>query len=249
MTYFLPQVFYEAAKADSHPPRRGVGLPEGHADPADVSALKCDWFMDWKCTPEYLSIPGYIPMSWGGHYTLPGLTPDFAGYLLTLNEPDNAGQLNIDPGEAASRVRVLQAVYPQARLIIGGVSAYGAGWLQGFVTALGTFRPAGWHVHGYCEWGAEAGDVMQWFLYARTLCQGGEFWVTEFADVDGGYQADNLIRMVEGSPWITRYAWFASRLTKADWYLPAHWHNPCLVNPDNSLTAFGELYKGELKNA
>ena len=244
MTYFIPQVFYEATRADARPPRRGVGLPEGHAQPEDVITLKCDWWYDWKCTPDYLSIPGYIPMSWWGYYALPGLTPDFSGHLLALNEPDNAGQLNLQPSDAAARVITLQAVYPQARLIIGGVSAYGAGWLQAFVTALGNFRPAGWHVHGYCEWGAEAGDVLQWFEYAREICHGGEFWVTEFADVDGGYQADNLIRMVSGAPWITRFAWFASRLDMADWYVPQHWSSPALID-GAGLTDLGRMYVGQ----
>ena len=242
--YHLPQVQYGTTEADAKPPRRGVGLPEGHAQPEDVLTLKCDWFYDWRCTPDYLSIPGYIPMSWGGHYTLPGLTPDFSGYLLALNEPDNAGQLNITASEAAARVITLQAVYPQARLIIGGVSAFGAGWLNAFITALGSFRPAGWAVHGYCEWGAEAGDVLQWFEYAREICHGGEFWVTEFADVDGGYQADNLIRMVSGAPWITRFAWFASRLDMADWYVPQHWSSPALID-GAGLTDLGRMYVGQ----
>ena len=243
---FVPQVRAEgqAQAPDLKVRRRGVGLPVGRAFQPDVDTLQAEWYYDWKCTPEFLEDDRYVPMSWTGGQYLPMLPYSYTGYLMALNEPDNDGQLGITPLEAVVRINYLQLKYPVAKLIIGGVSAYGSSWLKAFVTALGDYRPAGWHVHGYCEWGATADDLMTWFKFARETCPGGAFWVSEFADCDGGSQAKSLMHQVHDCCWINRYAWFATRVEKSDWFLPKHWQNPALIEPDGQLSAYGRLYTG-----
>lgn len=244
---FVPQMANEgqARTPDLKVRRRGVGLPVGHVHLPDVDLLGAEWFYDWKCTPQFLDDARYIPMSWSGGQYLPMLPYSYGGYLLAMNEPDNDGQLGITPLDAVVRMQHLQSKYPKAQLIVGGVSAYGGSWLQAFVAGLGDYRPAGWHVHGYCEWGATADDLMRWFEFCRKTCPGGALWVSEFADVDGGSQAESLMRQVHECPWINRYAWFASRLEQSDWYMQKHWSNPALIEPDGQLSAYGRMYTGE----
>jgi len=242
---FIPQIAFSETTPAIQSRRRGVGLPTGHARIEDVDRLSAEWFYDWKCTAEFLDDPRYIPMSWSGSQYLPMLPYSYSGYLLAMNEPDNEEQLNVTPIAASVTINYLRLKYPKAKLIIGGVSAYGSSWLKAFVTVLGGYRPACWHVHGYCEWGATADDLMSWFKFCRETCPGGELWVSEFADCDGGAQAESLLRQVQAAPWITRYAWFASRLSKSDWYLPQHWSNPALLDEAGALTQFGRMYSGQ----
>ena len=243
---FVPQVRAEgqAQAPDLKVRRRGVGLPVGHVYTPDVDTLGAEWWYDWKCTAEHLEDDRYVPMSWSGGQYLPMLPYSYSGYLLALNEPDNDGQLGISPVQAVIAIHYLQLKYPKAKLIIGGVSAYGGSWLQTFVAGLGDYRPAGWHVHGYTEYGTTADDLMRWFKFARETCPGGAFWVSEFADVGESDQAESLMRQVHDCPWINRYAWFASRLERGDWYVPKYWRLPGLINPDGSLTEMGKLYTG-----
>jgi len=214
----------------------------GHVKIDDVAALRCDWYYDWGATAAYLPDPRYVPMSWTGGHFLPGLPADYAGYLLALNEPDNAGQANLDPCEAAKRVRILAAKFPKAKLIVGGPSAYGGKWLVDFCAELGDFRVAGWHVHGYAEWDATDADVLAWFEFARQVTATGEFWVTELADVNPRPMPATLMLAVKRAKWIDRFAWFASRLARDDWYLPAHWSNPALIGLDGAKTSTGDVY-------
>jgi hypothetical protein len=244
---FIPQVQAGGSSSPGQvdpPRRRGVGLPMGHAYQPDVDTLGAEWYYDWKCTAEFLEDPRYIPMSWTGGQYLPMLPYSYSGYLLAFNEPDNDQQGNATPAQAAVATQHLQAKYPQAKLIVGGVSAYGGSWLQAYVTLLGSYRPAGWHVHAYTEYGATVAQLMAWFKYCRGICPGGALWVTEFADVGETDQTDALMQAVHDCPFINRYAWFASRLERSDWYVPKYWRLSNLINPDGSLTETGKLYTG-----
>lgn len=241
MRYYVPQVTNRTDVIETDAPiRKGLCQLYGQATRVDVAALGCSWYYDYGATAYNLSDSRYVPMAWAGR-PMPTLPTSYAGYLLALNEPDNYGQLNISPTEGASRVIALAATYPQARLIIGGATLYGAEWLRAFVPLLGSYRPAGWHIHGYCEWGLTPDDAMAWFAAARAICPGGELWVTEFADVSGGAMAEALIGRVSAAGWINRYSWFANRIKGAEWFIPAHWTNPALIDGDG-LTQFGKAY-------
>ncbi len=111
-TYFVPQVQSDLIPSPDDPqPRQGVCFLYGRSVLADVGKVGADWFYDYGATAANMSDPRYIPMSWGGGYNLPVLPPDYSGYLLALNEPDNFGQLNITPTEAANRIRELANTY------------------------------------------------------------------------------------------------------------------------------------------
>jgi hypothetical protein len=238
--YFVPSII---TPIDPYlPNRKGACLPMDHVHRADVGLVGAYWFYDWACTNGFVNDPSYVPMSWDGGWMLP-LPPTYTGPLLVLNEPDNDGQLNIHPAIAAARILELANHYPQAQLIIGGFSYYGEKSLREFVQHLGTYRPAGWHVHGYAEWNITTAQVMAWFSNARNICPGGQFWVTEFASVGDDDLSDELMHAVRNASWIDRYAWFTTRIGVADWYLPKHWRNPALVDANGQLTRLGEMYR------
>jgi hypothetical protein len=225
----------------SSPPRRGIGIPSDHANAEDVTKLGCSFWYDWGCGPL---TPGYVPMSWAGGMVV--LPVDYSGYLLVLNEPENSNQANLTPGTAVGLVLLLAHAYPLAKLIIGGTGYGGFGWLMDFVQALGDYRPAGWHVHGYTEIYAghsiTADMICKWWSDARVMTGGGDFWITEMADCTGDLDsARKLMTFCERNAWVTRYAWFANRLTGHEWYYPQGWHNPALID-DNGLTQLGKMY-------
>lgn len=230
---FVPLVLARPAGVE----RRGVGLASGHRIASDVDLLHCSWYYDWDVTSD--PDPRYVPMSWsGGMVNLPS---DYSGYLLVLNEPENPYQANQSPTEAAARVLALQAAFPNANLIIGGVGVWGGSWLLSFVAALGDYRPAGWHVHGYVESYLTPQDVIDFWDWARSVTPGGEFWITEFADTNGSGQ--ELVNSLRGNPWVTRFAWFANRLDGTESWYPQNWaNNPALISPSGQLTSYGLIY-------
>jgi hypothetical protein len=242
--YYVPSVHSTGPTPDVDLSiRKGVGLPSDRVNISDVDLVQAEWYYDWACTTINLKDSRYVPMSWSGAWQLP-LHNKYSGYLLALNEPDNAGQLNITPSEAAKRVKTLAGHYPAARLIVGGPSYFGKEWLIKFVEELGDYKPAGWHIHGYCEWSLTAQQIIQWFTEARAICKWGELWITEFADVGYLGEANKLLDFVKNTSWISRYAWFASRLTGQEWYFPKHWKNPTLIQSDSTLSFIGKIYKG-----
>jgi hypothetical protein len=224
---------------------RGVGLPAGHRHTVDIDTLRAGWWYDWSCSIDDLADPRYVPMSWDGAACI-NLRRTYPGYLLVLNEPQSWGKMTAETG--ARLTLKLADWYPAARLIIGGCGYFEQEWFRQYVTILGDYRPAGWHVHGYIEhtsW-AEVGlrDVIGHLRWCRDITKNqGEFWITEFADTWDGTHARELLDFVERADWIDRYAWFASRLTGGESYYPQNWqHNPALLGPDGKLTATGEAY-------
>jgi hypothetical protein len=217
----------------------GIGLPTGHAVLSDVDLLGASWYYDWGNSGYKDS--RYVPMSWAGEPI--DLPQDYNGYLLILNEPEHQSQANLTPEEGARRVIELSKVFPKAKLIIGGVGYWGRGWLLQFVFELKDYQPAGWHVHGYVEAWLTTQDIIDYWLWARDILPGGEFWITEFADTNT--DSKELIDYVKQQKWINRYAWFANRLNGNESWYPSNWiNNPALI-VDGQLTERGKYYRNK----
>lgn len=216
-------------------PRKGVGLTYGTA--TDLSALGCTWWYNWDMGA--ISDARYVPMTKTG---LPdGRVPaNYAGYILYLNEPEYPNQSNLGPLEAAARYNDFVAHYPDAKIIAGGVGrdGYNRGWLEAFrLHALK--RPAGWHLHSYLEFGVQLDFfTAMWDYYHENF--NGEIWLTEWNDVEqtGVDRFRSMLSEITARPWINRYAVFTNRCTGADWWWPAHWPDPGVIN---MMTMAGEI--------
>ena len=238
MTYraFVPMVYAPRQK-------RGASLVDAGANTDDVARLGASWWYNWHHNGP---IDGrYVPMSFRGSAT--DIPVEYSGYVLVLNEPENAGQANLTPAQAAARVLAVAQARPDARLIVGGYGYFGREQWPQFVSALGDYRPAGWHVHGYVEasqyWTVTLADVTAWWTTARAQAPGGEFWITEFADTVDGQHAQGLLGFVRGAAWVDRHSWFANRMTGVEtWYPPWWTHNPALIDNYGALTHDGARY-------
>ena len=237
--YYLPMV--------STSTKRGIGLADLHVHYQDVNALCCSWFYDWSIRP--IDLPGYIPLSETGKD--PGLQFD---WLLLFNEPDNYTQTFVDPQTAAYRYSILAEKYDNSRLVVGGLNSAiqlrGGSWLPDFleeVQRLETPVPLYWHLHGYVELGLTVADIINWWTVCHDLT-GGNYWISEFGDPSGNLDSYRLfLAWLDHTPWVTRYAAFANRLTGYEYYYPNHWPKPArmhLIDDSGRLTDLGRLYCG-----
>lgn len=218
--------------------RQGVAVIMAHEIPADVDLVGASWWYNWWHSPN---IPDsrFVPMSWAGED--PQLAPDYVGYLLVLNEPENTQQANLTPAEGAARVLLLASLYPYAKLIVGGTGIInGPEWMAQLLIAMGTYRPAGFHIHAYIEGAITSAMIGQYISNMRQLLP-GELWLTEFGDTLGnGRELMSLVAASEAD----RFSWFANRMDIGADYMPSYWFNDfSLVDSGGQLTQFGEYYK------
>lgn len=219
----------------------GIGLPSQAQYLNDVNILKVSWFYNWST--EFIGIEGFVPMSFNGDD--PRLNPNYNGYLLVFNEPENSNQTFLSPDIAAVKTLTLAKIYPNAKLIVGGTGYFGRVWLNEYINLLGDYRPTGLHVHGYVEGNISIEMIIEYWTWVRSLGI-GEFWITEFSETNGNMEvAKRLINWCK--QFSTRYAWFANRLSGNEWYYPKYWkQNPSLLIGDN-LTDYGTLYLSDIK--
>jgi hypothetical protein len=100
-----------ASSSIAHPKRGIASAKYLSADPAKLAKLGATWSYDWSATPPPKTAGlQWVPMIWG----LGSITPSSiatltaarrsgrARYLLGFNEPDNSGQSNMTPSQAAA---------------------------------------------------------------------------------------------------------------------------------------------------
>jgi hypothetical protein len=223
------------------------GLAMAHAEyPQDLDALNCAWYYTWGCDAG-ITDPRYVPMSRDG--SIVDLPADYAGYLLVFNEPNlkEPNGCDVAPDEAAVRYRALIKAYPQAKMVVGGVSAwdsvYSGSWLKCFksmITCLKVPRPYAYHVHGYVESWITAAHLKSWWTKQHTLL-GGKLWITEYNDTGGNIaNLSSLTSWIEGRTWIERYAAFTNRSHGEPWAIG---DGVNLVDWETgALTASGKYY-------
>jgi hypothetical protein len=168
------------------------GLAQAWGDPADIELLKPDWWYNWQVGD--LSDPAYVPMLRNGLADI-NLPEDYSGYVLVFNEPNlpEPNGCNI-PDYMAGIVRyaVLAHLYPDAKFIVGGVSAWKWGWLVRFHKMAVRCKlrlPTGYHIHGYANDYGTLKQMFTWWITARNqikaITHASEFWVTETSDMEG----------------------------------------------------------------
>ncbi|GAA1270868.1 sigma-70 family RNA polymerase sigma factor [Saccharothrix xinjiangensis] len=249
-----------AAPPDALPATRSTkkGVSTWHFDGVGraLSDVGAGWFYNWATTPEGVQAPGveYVPMIWGAKTATPANLEAVrrqGGTLLGFNEPDLAEQANMSVEQALELWPRLQAT--GMRLGSPAV-AYGGdrpgGWLDRFLAGA---RERGLKVdfialHWYgSDFGPAAVGHLKSYLDAVHARYGLPIWLTEYSLMDfsgGGVRypgareladfAGASSRMLEGLPYLERYAWFA---------LPADKPGTGLYAPGGTPNAAGSAYR------
>jgi len=220
--------------------------------PEDYDRLGASWQYSWGAGQS--GGEGNVPMAYSG--TLPEWFPaDYDGWLLVFNEPNNRTPYgaDIDPVPAAGLYKALRNDYPQAKMVVGGISAWcdvaGFGpsrdWVVPFLNeldSLGVPLPEYWHIHGYVESWITADIIIEWWKKHRQLT-GAKYWVTEFAAPDGTKEdVVKLIEFMQSVSWIERYGYFSTRLEGTEAWCPPGWEQtvPAVDWDTGDLTAIGK---------
>jgi RNA polymerase sigma factor (sigma-70 family) len=209
--------------------RKGVGVWSFNGVNTALKRSGAGWYYTWSTTHSGISGPGFVPMIWGGDSASTSALAQAkaAGpYLLGFNEPDMGGQSNMTVDQALSLWPKLMA---NGQTLGSPAVAYGGdtagGWLDRFMT--------GAQQHGYrvdfiaLHW--YGGDFttpnavaqLKSYLTAVHNRYHKPIWLTEFALIDfanGGTRfptdsqqatfVTSAAKMLDGLPWLQRYAWF-----------------------------------------
>lgn len=206
----------------------------------DLDRLGNMWWYVWGSS--HYADPNYVPMSYAGED--PQLSPDYNEYILLFNEPGNRPPYgaNITPEEGAVFYLQLKSLYPNAKFVVGNVSAWALDWLVAFKESCGC-NPDVWGMHGYVEaWITPQMLFDLWEEAHNTL--GGDFWITEWADTNANVTNDDKIqRWFKSHTWIKRWAYFTNRVKGDEEWYPPYWGNVSLFDWETGEpTAVGKWY-------
>lgn len=234
------------------------GLAVAHYTAGDTDLLKCSWWYDWSLNHSGLASyfapsTGYVPMS-----KFAGTPVQTTGYLLYLNEPEEASQSNMTAADAYTNLLALMALRPNMKFICGGVGVSTAGntWMSDFHTLImagnvPALYPqfAGYHCHGYYAPGHTLNDIAtQWAtIKGYAVEAGGEFWITEFGANLSHYFEQMLDLVKQVTP--ERYSAYTNRVYTGN-ELPNVWKPETLSLIDhstNTLTVRGRQYIRDLR--
>ena len=214
------------------------------------------WFYDWGTAGSPTTLPPeteYVPMVWGyygdagglqAYLTSAGKNPNIK-HVLAYNEPDNAGQANLDVHLAISTWPWWQAMGKPTGSP-AGTQATNA-WMTTFMSSVQ--NNVGFvTVHWY---GGTSAQSLHDYLQAVYDAYHRPIWITEFAPADWGahsvgeigFSQNNVtdfmaqtIPMLDALPFVQRYSWFEA--TTTDNALG----NSTLLKADGSLTGAGHIY-------
>jgi hypothetical protein len=209
--------------------RKGVGVWSFNGVGTALKRSGATWYYTWSTTHDGITGPGFVPMIWGADSADAAslARAEQAGpYLLGFNEPDMSGQANMTVDQALSLWPELMAT---GKVLGSPAVAYGGdtsgGWLDRFMTGA---QQKGYRVdfialHWYGGDFSTPNAVAQLRSYLQAVYDRYHkpIWLTEFALIDfsgGGtrYPTDDqqaafvtsATRMLDGLPWLQRYAWF-----------------------------------------
>ncbi|OQD68604.1 hypothetical protein PENDEC_c033G05592 [Penicillium decumbens] len=212
--------------------KRGAAYndPNSVSPLANTGALSWAYNWDMHLSDSLPSGVEFIPMLWG--------SKDFGGwvtaietalssgsnYIMGFNEPDNPGQANMSPSDAASFYNQYITPYSgQAKLISPAVTSssndgQGLSWFTEFMGGCSSCGITGLAVHWY---GDTADDFQSFVQKAMNTAQQyglSEIWITEFAlnaDVNGvGDPAttaeflNSVLPWLDSQPMVSRYSYF-----------------------------------------
>ncbi len=217
--------------------RKGVSATSVADAGSDISNVGASWYYDWSPSTGSIARPAgteFVPMIWGAAEVDPTdlATAEQQGTeLLAFNEPDQPGQTNMTVEQALDLWPQLEAT--GMRLGAPAVS-YGAdtpgGWLDQFMSGAAArgyrvdFIPLHWYGGDFSS--AATGEL-QSYLQAVYDRYHKPIWLTEFGLANfgtgqfpaGAQQAAFVtaaVKMLDGLPFVQRYAWFALPANNTD---------------------------------
>lgn len=225
-------------------PLKGLAQAGGH--PEDLDTLGCQWYYQWGTNVSLLSDARYVPMSRDGK--LVSLPIDYSGYLLVFNEPNVKEPNGCDTKVSLALCRYARLVeeYPQAKMIVGGVSYWDKStsepWIKSFRDGLSSYgapKPYGYHFHGYKLSNNTTVNIEAWWKKMHDWMS-LPIWVTEYNAVSGSTNdLKKLTEWIKLQPWIERYACFTNRSSGEPWAIG---DGVNLVNNNGTLKPNGAYY-------
>lgn len=191
----------------------GVAWPhEMNRIDQSLKDLELDWFYS-ALNKEYLNHPGFVPISRCGLVSeLVGLDPNYDGYLMTFNEPNNKEPngcpLSVD--EAVASYKNLRKAYPKAKMVVGNTSIWETNkWLEEFTVKVGLDQPYAYGIHAYVEGWADSKYIKnQLELFLKNTPQ-ARIWITEAGVCSGNLnELNDLVGVFKSYPQIERVAFY-----------------------------------------
>lgn len=180
-------------------------------------------------------------------------------FILGYNEPDREDQANLFPQEAAVLWRELEVAFPDKKLVSPAVSQEDQDWLVRFYAAYFTLYGTAPRMDGglaghcyYADYDHFRRCADRLIEYARRWGITGGVWITEFAPIkireefsqqEMLWESLRVLRWLERSPYIVRYAWFPTRLSGEEPWVGSVDDWCVLADYDTGqLTPWGWLY-------
>lgn len=246
---------------------RGIASRDADITTSDIGRLKAagaSWTYAWRYRKIPARQPGFdvVPMIRTASAILPDtvevLTEAKAAgtfkYLLGFNEPDNAGQADLTPTQAANLWPKLQ----KTGLVLGSPAPAHPtnGWLKQFmaIAKKRNLRVDFIALHFYANiTDTKAVARIKKQVQAVRKAYGRTIWITELGIIDNrtkniGSPATNWARattflravdtMLDSLPYVQRVAWVTDQISANQKHLK--WSK--LANTDGSLTPLGKAY-------
>lgn len=152
--------------------------------PASCERFGCTWCYSWSAQPSAPAGVEAVPMIWDETQ----VTSDVGGsseWIMGFNEPDLGSQANLSPEQAVEPWAVVEARFPDRKLVAPAPSHLHPEWLPAFREA---FRvrygraPRFAALAAHCYWSTAAGCAQMLDRYEGWARAWGvpEIWVTEF---------------------------------------------------------------------
>ena len=213
--------------------RKGVATWDATGVGQELAASGASWYYDWGATPSGITAPAstsFVPMIWGASdvtaATLDQVKSE-GDVLLGFNEPDQSGQANMTVAQALDLWPQLEATgMTLGSPAVSFDAATPGGWLDQFMTGAKArgYRVNFITVHWYGGDFSTGPAVQQLESYLQAIYDQYHLpiWLTEFALTSyagstptfptEAQQAAFLTAsttMLDGLPYVQRYAWFA----------------------------------------
>ncbi|KAM0484483.1 hypothetical protein ACHAPX_001909 [Trichoderma viride] len=183
-----------------------------------------NWQYNWdSTTSQKQGWAEFIPMLWGtqSYHTNQWssnawywLNNGGSGHLLAFNEPEQSGQANLSPGDAAAAWRqYMEPFHGHAQLGAPSVSNDGYNWLSQFLQACSGCNIDFIPIHWYNDHTQE-GDLENWVNSICALGNGRQVWLTEFQAYGTIDEQSTFLRsaipFLDNNPCVYRYAYFGT---------------------------------------
>lgn len=223
--------------------KRGLAWPsDNHFDPAIFKSSKIDWLYDWGQTNIAANdeFPFYV-MQWNGGgigNLASAVSSQKSTVVLGFNEPDNAGQANMSPADAASLWKqYIQPLKAQGvKLVTPAVTNGGSGlaWMDQFFGNCTGCTADAVAIHWYGGWTGDLEPFVESFeKYNKPI------WLTEFglswnAGADSYQEFLPLaLDYLDNNANVEKYAFFGAFYSGGA---------EDMINANGTLNALGQIY-------